>query len=151
MHHVKCMAEREGFEPSVPILSEHTISNRAPSTARASLRIISKRSQTTQHCRSSIEREGCARSLCDLRLPSALNPLWFRASGRRTLGPDFVGTHDFQSCPFNRSGISPHHLSQTANCIKLSIFDRERGQLRSFRASLAKGFVSVTMLSLIQS
>jgi len=34
--------------------------------------------------------------------------LWFRASGRRTLGPDFVGTHDFQSCPFNRSGISPH-------------------------------------------
>ena len=27
------MAEREGFEPSVPILSEHTISNRAPSAS----------------------------------------------------------------------------------------------------------------------
>jgi hypothetical protein len=34
------MAEREGFEPSVPILSEHTISNRAPSAARASLRFL---------------------------------------------------------------------------------------------------------------
>jgi hypothetical protein len=31
------MAEREGFEPSVPILSEHTISSRAPSASRASL------------------------------------------------------------------------------------------------------------------
>jgi len=49
----------------------------------------------------------------DLRLPSALNPLWFRASGRRTLGPDFVGTHDFQSCPFNRSGISPRQLNRS--------------------------------------
>ncbi len=71
--------------------------------------------------------------------------------GIRTLGPDFVGTHDFQSCPFNRSGISPHHLQKVTNYTTLSIFDRERGQLRSFRASLAKGFVSVTMLSLIQS
>ena len=34
------MAEREGFEPSVPILSEHTISSRAPSASRASLRLI---------------------------------------------------------------------------------------------------------------
>ena len=33
------MAEREGFEPSVPILSEHTISSRAPSATRASLRV----------------------------------------------------------------------------------------------------------------
>ena len=54
------MAEREGFEPSVPILSEHTISNRAPSTARASLRINSNRSQATQHYRSSIERGMCS-------------------------------------------------------------------------------------------
>jgi hypothetical protein len=27
------MAERVGFEPTVPILSEHTISNRAPSAS----------------------------------------------------------------------------------------------------------------------
>ena len=31
------MAEREGFEPSVPLLAVHTISNRAPSASRASL------------------------------------------------------------------------------------------------------------------
>ena len=49
------------------------------------------------------EREGCARSLRSLRLPR----LW---RGRRTLGPDFVGTHDFQSCPFSLSGISPVYL-----------------------------------------
>ena len=32
------MAEREGFEPSVPLLGVHTISSRAPSTARSPLR-----------------------------------------------------------------------------------------------------------------
>jgi hypothetical protein len=33
------MAEREGFEPSVSLLDLHAISSRAPSAARASLRI----------------------------------------------------------------------------------------------------------------
>ena len=33
------LAEREGFEPSVPLLGVHTISNRAPSTARSPLPI----------------------------------------------------------------------------------------------------------------
>ena len=32
------MAEREGVEPSIPLLAEYTISNRAPSASRASLR-----------------------------------------------------------------------------------------------------------------
>jgi hypothetical protein len=32
------MAEREGFEPSEHLLGAHTISNRAPSASRASLR-----------------------------------------------------------------------------------------------------------------
>ena len=31
------MAEREGFEPSAPLLTAHTISSRAPSAARTSL------------------------------------------------------------------------------------------------------------------
>ena len=31
------LAEREGFEPSVPLLVVHAISNRAPSASRASL------------------------------------------------------------------------------------------------------------------
>ena len=31
------MAEREGVEPSIPLLAEYTISNRAPSASRASL------------------------------------------------------------------------------------------------------------------
>ncbi len=34
--------------------------------------------------------------------------------GIRTLGPDFVGTHDFQSCPFSLSGISPFDLTLCA-------------------------------------
>ena len=33
------MAEREGFEPSEHLLGAHTISNRAPSASRASLRM----------------------------------------------------------------------------------------------------------------
>ena|GEM_PF-1031375 len=36
------MAEREGFEPSIPLLAEYTISNRAPSASRASLRDLNK-------------------------------------------------------------------------------------------------------------
>jgi hypothetical protein len=31
------LAEREGFEPSAPLLTAHTISSRAPSAARTSL------------------------------------------------------------------------------------------------------------------
>ena len=31
------LAEREGFEPSAPVLPAHTISSRAPSAARTSL------------------------------------------------------------------------------------------------------------------
>ena len=37
MHLTWCMAEREGFEPSIPLLAGYTISNRAPSASRASL------------------------------------------------------------------------------------------------------------------
>ena len=33
------MAEREGIEPSVPLLTVHAISSRAPSAARTSLRV----------------------------------------------------------------------------------------------------------------
>jgi hypothetical protein len=32
------MAEREGFEPSIPFLAEYSLSRRAPSASRASLR-----------------------------------------------------------------------------------------------------------------
>ena len=31
--HFSIMAEREGFEPSVPLLTAHTISSRAPSAS----------------------------------------------------------------------------------------------------------------------
>jgi hypothetical protein len=37
MHPTWYMAEREGFEPSIPLLAGYTISNRAPSASRASL------------------------------------------------------------------------------------------------------------------
>jgi hypothetical protein len=33
------MAEREGVEPSIPLLAEYTISSRAPSASRASLQV----------------------------------------------------------------------------------------------------------------
>jgi hypothetical protein len=67
------------------------------------LRLLSNNSDLSAFA----EREGCARSLRSLRLPR----LW---RGRRTLGPDFVGTHDFQSCPFSLSGISPFYLTLCA-------------------------------------
>ena len=38
MYHVGCMAERVGVEPTIPLLAGYTISNRAPSASRASLR-----------------------------------------------------------------------------------------------------------------
>ena len=34
------MAEREGFEPSIPLLAEYSLSRRAPSASRASLRFF---------------------------------------------------------------------------------------------------------------
>ncbi len=37
MHPMWCMAERVGVEPTIPLLAEYTISNRAPSASRASL------------------------------------------------------------------------------------------------------------------
>ena len=37
------LAEREGFEPSIPLLAGYTISNRAPSASRASLRAFAVR------------------------------------------------------------------------------------------------------------
>ena len=36
------MAEREGFEPSIPLLAEYTISKRAPSASRASLPLLER-------------------------------------------------------------------------------------------------------------
>src|SRR5262245_23174452 len=41
------MAERGGFEPPVPLLGVHTISSRAPSTARSPLRLRLLRYDTT--------------------------------------------------------------------------------------------------------
>ncbi len=38
MHPKWCMAERVGVEPTIPLLAGYTISNRAPSASRASLR-----------------------------------------------------------------------------------------------------------------
>jgi hypothetical protein len=40
---------------------------------------------------------------------AATNPTWFVAEreGFEPSVPILVGTHDFQSCPFGRSGISP--------------------------------------------
>jgi hypothetical protein len=40
MHPTWCMAEREGFEPSIPLLAEYSLSRRAPSASRASLRFF---------------------------------------------------------------------------------------------------------------
>jgi hypothetical protein len=42
MHPAWCMAERVGVEPTIPLLAGYTISNRAPSASRASLRNLAK-------------------------------------------------------------------------------------------------------------
>src|SRR5262249_49277739 len=75
-------AEREGFEPSVPV-KVHTLSRRAPSTTRAPLR--------TYRC-----GHVAARSLVVSRTPSQRrggdsNPRYHK------------GIHDFESCRFNRA------------------------------------------------
>jgi hypothetical protein len=101
-----CMAEREGFEPSVPILSEHTISNRAPSASRASLRDLILSLYTLGFYLIPLTYRLAPRERDVLaRFAHSASPR--SSGGRRTLGPDFVGTHDFQSCPFSLSGISP--------------------------------------------
>ena len=73
------------------------------------------------------EREGCAQSLSSFRLPSVAEPdsrqrrervliplsdylyyiVYGGERGIRTLDPGISGIHDFQSCPFGLSGISP--------------------------------------------
>jgi hypothetical protein len=57
--------------------------------------------------------------------------------GIRTLGPDFVGTHDFQSCPFSLSGISPTQSISSLNQLYLipltyRLSPRERDVLAHF-------------------
>ncbi len=44
-----------------------------------------------------------------VRYTAATNPTWFVAEreGFEPSVPILVGTHDFQSCPFGLSGISP--------------------------------------------
>jgi hypothetical protein len=104
------------------------------------------------------EREGCTRSLRSLRLPSVAEPASASAErvliplsenvpspsvvhggerGIRTLGPDFVGTHDFQSCPFSLSGISPTQSISSLNQLYLipltyRLSPRERDVLAHF-------------------
>ena len=104
MHPTWCMAEREGFEPSIPLLAGYTISNRAPSASSGISPTLSVSSLNQLQPLSNnsalsafAEREGCARSLRSLRLPSVAEPSV----------PILFGTHDFQSCPFGLSGISP--------------------------------------------
>ena len=48
-------------------------------------------------------------ALNHVRFRAATNPTWFVAEreGFEPSVPFLVGTHDFQSCPFGLSGISP--------------------------------------------
>ena len=98
------MAEREGFEPSVPILfGTHDfqscpfgLSGISPTLSVSSLNQLQPLSNNSA-LSAFAEREGCARSLRSLRLPSVAEPSV----------PILFGTHDFQSCPFGQLG----HLS----------------------------------------
>ena len=79
------LAESKGFEPLVP-LQAHLISNQAPSATRTALR---RRNWSTGRL-----------------LSSALASVFGGERGIRTLGA-LAGTHDFQSCTFGHSVISP--------------------------------------------
>ena len=89
----RLLAEREGFEPSVPLLGVHTISSRAPSTARSPLRAT--KTQPGIRCFSPLRRElaqDCRdpkRSAlpCSRHPPKRLHPpsALHRASGERFL------------------------------------------------------------------
>ena len=101
------VAEREGFEPSVPILiGTHDFqscpfsrSGISPTRFILSLSQLRPRSNNSE-LSAFAEREGCARSLRSLRLPR----LW---RGRRTLGPDFNRNTRFPIVPLQPLG----HLS----------------------------------------
>ena len=109
------------------------------------------------------EREGCARSLRSLRLPrlrrgrrtnspprvgegshpsipSFTHNVPGGERGIRTLDPVISGIHDFQSCPFGLSGISPlvNHLQSCSQSPFIGFAEREgcAHSLRSFRLPL---------------
>jgi hypothetical protein len=66
MHLTWCMAEREGFEPSIPLLAGYTISNRAPSASRASLRLLLISNSNSFVAAYRLRRE---RGMCSLASP----------------------------------------------------------------------------------
>ena len=81
------LAEREGFEPSVPLLAAHTISSRAPSASRTSLHLQKHFSLTFQYIQ-----------------PVSL---FGGEGGIRTHDPVFDRIPLFESGAFSRSATSP--------------------------------------------
>jgi hypothetical protein len=106
------MAEREGFEPSVPLLTAHTISSRAPSASSD----ISPDLLNVQ-----IEKKNSPGNVLNL-----LAGLWIDSPG----GEGGIRTHDpvfdrillFESRAFSRSATSPDIMgrSQYTFCLILS-------------------------------
>ena len=83
MHPTWCMAERVGVEPTIPLLAGYTISNRAPSASRASLRF----KHLPQHGlpAEALAQAGGEGGMCSV---ASLPPPSF---GRRTNSPPKVG------------------------------------------------------------
>ena len=93
------LAEREGFEPSLELLTLNAISSRAPSTTRPPLQV---RSDAVRVGRRSVVRRGSARM--------GRNPEYWRRG--RDSNPRYGSrTLDFESSAFNQLG----HLAITRN------------------------------------
>ncbi len=138
-------------EPSVPILSEHTISNRAPSAARASLRLFAKRIALSALrlllMAHGLPTEALA-ATCALFELRWLNRLACQTKPWRSLA-ERVGFEP--TSPFGRTAFRERRLKPLGNLsgdpshpksyvFGLSNFSIQRVANFALRASLAKGF-----------
>ena len=123
-YHVRCtaatnptwfVAEREGFEPSIPLLAEYTISNRAPSASRESLRLTIIFYLSIADYRLRRERGMCSlvappfgRRTISSRLPREedSHPTFYCSAQNVHGGGSRIRTH----VPFRRSGFQDRRL-----------------------------------------
>jgi hypothetical protein len=78
------LAEREGFEPSIELLTLYSLSRGAPSASRASLRVLSRRTRT----RHAVAASGNTPRTGDRRVPATIRRTHAGPNARITRGGD---------------------------------------------------------------
>jgi hypothetical protein len=123
----RSLAERVGVEPTIPLLAGYTISNRAPSASRASLRF--------KH----LPQHGLpATNLTRYLIYGALNHVRFRASHAPYANPEPDMVQDVVRNSWRRAPCKVHGCHAP-----YVVHGGEGGRLRSSGAPSAKGFFFV--------